>query len=58
DAFGSSSGAGGAQGPTKDDAEEVKTIVGMGYSREQALNALQLNDFNLEKAVNYLMDAK
>ncbi|KAJ3035576.1 hypothetical protein HDV00_003638 [Rhizophlyctis rosea] len=51
-------GSPGKEGGGEDDAEEVKQIIGLGFSREQALNALTLNDFNVTKATNYLLDAK
>ncbi|KAJ3176338.1 hypothetical protein HDU87_005380 [Geranomyces variabilis] len=43
---------------TADDAEEVKQIVALGFSKEQAVNALDLNGFDVAKATNYLLDAK
>ncbi|KAI8590901.1 hypothetical protein BDZ88DRAFT_81891 [Geranomyces variabilis] len=43
---------------TTDDAEEVKQIVGLGFTKEQAVNALDLNGFDVAKATNYLLDAK
>ncbi|KAJ3163720.1 hypothetical protein HDU86_000314 [Geranomyces michiganensis] len=43
---------------TTDDAEEVKQIVALGFTKEQAVNALDINGFDVAKATNYLLDAK
>ncbi|KAJ3008628.1 hypothetical protein HKX48_008428 [Thoreauomyces humboldtii] len=42
---------------TKDDAEEVQQIVALGFTKEQAINALEMNEFDVAKATNYLLDA-
>ncbi|KAJ3279727.1 hypothetical protein HK104_001197 [Borealophlyctis nickersoniae] len=47
-----------AESAMEDDVEEVKQIVGLGFTREQALNALTLNNFDLRLASNYLLDVK
>ncbi|KAI9287615.1 hypothetical protein BC943DRAFT_196135 [Umbelopsis sp. AD052] len=39
-----------------DDKEEIKQLVGMGFSRAQAVDALRRYDNNLEKATNFLLD--
>ncbi|KAL7414076.1 hypothetical protein BDY24DRAFT_45993 [Mrakia frigida] len=38
-----------------DDIPDVKTIVGMGFSRSEALNALEVGDYNLQKAIDHLV---
>ncbi|KAI8906083.1 hypothetical protein DFJ77DRAFT_202338 [Powellomyces hirtus] len=43
---------------TQDDAEEVRQIVALGFSKDQAVNALELNEFDVARATNYLLDAK
>ncbi|KAH8555774.1 hypothetical protein BGW37DRAFT_418319 [Umbelopsis sp. PMI_123] len=39
-----------------DDKEEIKQLVGMGFSRAQAVDALRRYDNDLEKATNFLLD--
>jgi len=41
--------------PEKISEENVAQIIEMGFSREQALNALQSNENNIERAINYLL---
>lgn len=39
-----------------DDKPEIKQLIGMGFTRSQAVDALRRYDNNLEKATNYLLD--
>jgi hypothetical protein len=46
------------------DSAEIKSIIGMGFSKgniritqEQAVNSLELFSFDLEKAINYLLES-
>jgi epidermal growth factor receptor substrate 15 len=39
-----------------DDKLEIQQLVGMGFSRSQAVDALRRYDNNLEKATNFLLD--
>ncbi|KAJ2642599.1 hypothetical protein GGF44_001579, partial [Coemansia sp. RSA 1694] len=36
--------------------EQVNTLVSMGFSRPQALQALEMYDYDVNKASNYLID--
>ncbi|KAG9284712.1 hypothetical protein G9A89_002597 [Geosiphon pyriformis] len=41
----------------KEDSEVLKQLtLNMGFSREEAIDALEKYDYNLEKATNYLLD--
>ncbi|KAG2180889.1 hypothetical protein INT43_008469 [Umbelopsis isabellina] len=39
-----------------DDKPEIKQLIGMGFTRSQAVDALRRYDNDLEKATNYLLD--
>lgn len=39
-----------------DDKPEIKQLIGMGFSRSQAVDALRRYDNDLEKATNFLLD--
>ncbi|KAJ3346536.1 hypothetical protein HDU83_002896 [Entophlyctis luteolus] len=39
----------------QDDLEEVKNLIGMGFTRDQSVEALERNGFDTEKALNELL---
>ena len=41
----------------EDDVEGVKQLCGMGFSRTQAVNALESNGYDFQKALNSLLGA-
>ena len=41
----------------EDDVEPVKQLCGMGFSRTQAVAALEANSYNFQKALNSLLNA-
>ena len=43
--------------PAGDDVEAVKVITGMGFTRAQAVTALELSDYDVPKALNSLLGA-
>ncbi|KAJ3025082.1 UNVERIFIED_CONTAM: hypothetical protein HDU68_007472 [Siphonaria sp. JEL0065] len=42
--------------PEDDVTDEVKELMGMGFSKEQCIAALEKNEFNVSKATNFLLD--
>ena len=38
-----------------DDVEAVKQLTGMGFSRTQAVNALEIHGYDLQRAINSLL---
>ena len=36
--------------------KKIQNIIQMGFTTEQAQNALKINDFNFEKALDYLLN--
>jgi epidermal growth factor receptor substrate 15 len=40
-----------------DDVEPVKQLCGMGFSRSQAVNALEIHGYDFQKALNSLLTA-
>jgi epidermal growth factor receptor substrate 15 len=40
-----------------DDVEPVKQLCGMGFSRTQAVAALEANSYDVQKALNSLLSA-
>lgn len=49
-------GGNGATTPAvEDDVEAVKTLCGMGFSRTQAVNALEVHGYDVQKALNSLL---
>ncbi|KAL1921127.1 uncharacterized protein VTP21DRAFT_10843 [Calcarisporiella thermophila] len=42
--------------PPKPEIQGVQELMSMGFSRAQAINALERNDYNLERASNFLLD--
>ncbi|TPX33310.1 hypothetical protein SmJEL517_g03714 [Synchytrium microbalum] len=55
DAFAMVKGHAGAGGSPTDDVEQMKTLLDMGYTREQAVGALDKSDYQLDKALELLM---
>ncbi|KNC96723.1 uncharacterized protein SPPG_07932 [Spizellomyces punctatus DAOM BR117] len=43
---------------SQDDAVEVQQIIALGFSKEEAVNALEVNAFDVAKATNYLLDSR
>ena len=41
--------------PAGDDVEAVKQLVGMGFSRTQAVNALESHGYDVQRALNSLL---
>jgi epidermal growth factor receptor substrate 15 len=39
----------------EDDIEAVKTLCGMGFSRTQAVTALEQHDYDVQRALNSLL---
>ncbi|KAJ1928074.1 hypothetical protein IWQ60_002386 [Tieghemiomyces parasiticus] len=37
------------------DTDEVRTLVGMGFPRDRVIEALEVNDFDLQRATDYLL---
>ncbi|KAG8779755.1 hypothetical protein FRC12_023852 [Ceratobasidium sp. 428] len=48
-------GNGAATPAVDDDVEAVKTLCGMGFSRTQAVNALETHGYDVQKALNSLL---
>ncbi|KAI9353659.1 hypothetical protein BDR26DRAFT_913913 [Obelidium mucronatum] len=47
-----------AETGTDDDVtDEVKELMNMGFSKEQCISALEKNEFNVAKSLNFLLDA-
>jgi epidermal growth factor receptor substrate 15 len=49
------SGAGSGTPAVEDDVEAVKTLCGMGFTRSQAVNALETHGYDVQKALNSLL---
>jgi epidermal growth factor receptor substrate 15 len=41
----------------EDDVGPVKQLCGMGFSRKQAVDALEKNDYDVQRALNSLLGA-
>jgi epidermal growth factor receptor substrate 15 len=41
-----------------DDVPSLKMLCGMGFSREQAVSALETHGYDLQKALNSLLSAE
>jgi len=41
-----------------DDVEAVKQLTGMGFSRSQAVEALEKYDYNVQRALNNLLGTR
>lgn len=41
--------------PADDDIEAVKTLCGMGFSRTQAVTALERHGYDVQRALNSLL---
>jgi len=39
-----------------DDVESVKTLTAMGFSRTQAVDALEVSGYDVQKALNSLLN--
>jgi epidermal growth factor receptor substrate 15 len=48
-------GNGASTPAVEDDVEAVKTLCGMGFSRTQAVNALETHGYDVQKALNSLL---
>ena len=46
---------GGATPAADDDIEAVKTLCSMGFSRTQAVTALEQHDYDVQRALNSLL---
>jgi epidermal growth factor receptor substrate 15 len=42
----------------EDDIDSVKQLCGMGFSRQQAVDALEANGYDLQRAINALLGAQ
>ncbi|KAJ3344861.1 hypothetical protein HDU91_007531, partial [Kappamyces sp. JEL0680] len=42
---------------TSGDSPEVVQIMAMGFSKEQAVNALEIHSFQVDNAINYLLES-
>ena len=47
--------ANGATPAAEDDIEAVKTLCSMGFSRTQAVTALESHDYDVQRALNSLL---
>jgi epidermal growth factor receptor substrate 15 len=45
----------GTTPPAEDDIDSVKQLCGMGFSRAQAVQSLEKNDYDVQKALNALL---
>ena len=43
--------------PANDDVEQVKRLAAMGFNRDQAVAALEANDYDFQKALDGLLGA-
>jgi len=45
-----------AKSTVDDDIDDVKRLMDMGYTREKVVDALERNNYDFEKSINYLVD--
>lgn len=46
-----------ARKPEEDDDENVKSLLSMGFTRQQSIRALEKHNYDLAEATNFLLDA-